>query len=559
LKRCAALGVTSAFWPTFAPGHAHGSIRGGCLLCHAAVTRAASRTSVRRPSRPRSYLASASPAARAAGTRTTAAQGGGQVIIVQPDWVLVPEGERQVLRRDHDVVIKDDRIEAVRPRRAGLDRQLRAPGQLLVPGFISGHTHTAAGVMTRGFIEENPYEQVRGDDPSLPGMSLLRPMVLMEELTDEELDDLTTLNLAEILRSGCTTQVEMSLSLKQMQSYVRVAGRLGVRGYPSGMVPGMSRLMAIWGRSDDRLLRDSVPATLAEIEANLSYARRINRADDGRIRPMMGPSVVTVHTDETFGAIRRAADELGNGIHLHIQNDWSRDTRVALRRQWGAREIEILRRVGLLDTTLFGAHCLGIDLAEDLPLMASSSGFTFAHCPSAAGAAVLPSSQPYPEALAAGVNTSIGLDTHSNDYLENVKLAVVQGRARAQLLGAASPVPVVEPTIWHALESATLGGARGLGRPDLGRIVAGAKADLCTIDVSGLLVGNATPTRYPHNNLLYANGLSVRNVMTDGHWQLLDGGFTFGDSEQIQERGASVVRKVWARLEDEGFFITMPR
>jgi cytosine/adenosine deaminase-related metal-dependent hydrolase len=118
---------------------------------------------------------------------------------------------------------------------------------------------------------------------------------------------------------------------------------------------------------------------------------------------------------------------------------------------------------------------------------------------------------------------------------------------------------MTEPTIWHALRSATLGGARGLGRADLGRIEAGAKADLCTIDVSGLLVGNGTPPREPWNNLLYANGLSVRNVMTDGTWQVRDGKFVFDDEARIVERGGAVVRKVWALLEKEGFFVPMPR
>jgi 5-methylthioadenosine/S-adenosylhomocysteine deaminase len=232
-----------------------------------------------------------------------------------------PSSSAQELLSEQDVVIKDDRVEEVRVRKPGRDKRLRAEGQILLPDFISGHTHSAAGTMTRGFIEENPYTQVQGDDPDLPGMSLLRPMVLMENLSDAELDDLTALNLAEMLRSGCTTQVEMSLSLKQMKSYVRVAGRFGIRGYPAGMVTGMSRLMAVRGRSDDQVLLDSVPDTLGEIRANLDYARKINCTENGRIPPMIGPSIVAVHTEETFKALRRGADEFGNGIHLHIQGD----------------------------------------------------------------------------------------------------------------------------------------------------------------------------------------------------------------------------------------------
>jgi cytosine/adenosine deaminase-related metal-dependent hydrolase len=490
------------------------------------------------------------------GTDTTP-QLEGRTIVVQPTWVVVPDGEKLKPLRDHEVVIKDDRIAEVRPRRTSRDA-IVADGQILLAGFISGHTHSAAGTMTRGFVEENSFASVQTDDPSIPSRSLLRPMVLMEDLSDDELDDLTALNLAEMLRSGCTTQVEMSLSLKQMRSYVRVARRYGIRGYPGGMVPGMKRLLAIWGRADDRVLQESEPETLAEIAANLAFARSINGAENGRIRPMMAPSVTSVHTRSTFAAIDRGARELGNGIHIHIQNGWDSNDRKALRRVWGQDEIPILQSLGLLDAPTFGAHLLGIDPQKDLPVLAHAR-FTFAHCPSAAGASVLPSSQPYPEALAAGVNTCIGLDTHSNDYLENIKLAVMQGRARSQLLGRSSPVPLTEPTIWHALRSATLGGAHGLGRSDLGRIEAGAKADLCTVDVCGLLVGNGTPPREPWNNLLYANGLSVRNVMTDGTWQVRDGKLVFDDEARIVARGGAVVRKVWSLLEAEGFFVPMPR
>jgi cytosine/adenosine deaminase-related metal-dependent hydrolase len=324
------------------------------------------------------------------------------------------------------------------------------------------------------------------------------------------------------------------------------------------MVPGMKRLLAIWGRVDDRILMDSVPETLAEIDANLAFARQINGTENGRLRPMMAPSVVSVHTRATFEAIRSAARELGNGIHIHIQNGWDPNDRKALQRLWARDEISILRELGLLDGPTFGAHLLGIDPLKDLPVLAGS-GFTFAYCPSAAGAGVLPSSQPYPEALAAGVNTCIGLDTHSNDYLENIKLGVMQGRARAQLLASSSPVAMREPTIWDGLASATLGGARGLARADLGRIEAGAKADLVTVDVSGLLVGNGASPREPYNNLLYASGLSVRNVMTDGNWQVRDGRLIVENETGVVARGGAVVRKVWSQLEAEGFFVPMPR
>jgi cytosine/adenosine deaminase-related metal-dependent hydrolase len=350
----------------------------------------------------------------------------------------------------------------------------------------------------------------------------------------------------------------MSVSLKQMQSYVRVASKYGIRGYPGGMVPGMTRLLDIWQRASPAVLTDSVDDTLTEIAENLAYAKSINGSANDRIRPMMAPSVVSVHTPETFAAIKAAARELGTGIHIHMQAGYNPEDNKRIHEFWGKGEASVVIDQGLTsDVWLFAAHLLFLDnLAVDLPNLASQN-FTFSHCPSAAGAGVLASSQPYPEALAAGVNTCIGFDTHSNDYVENIKLAVMQGRARAQLLNATSKAKLIEPTIWHGLDSATRAGARGLHRDDLGRIQAGAKADLCTIDVTGLLVGNGTRPREPWNNLMYANGLSVRNVMIDGVWKVLDGRLTFDDEARIVRRGGEVVQKLWAQLENEDFFVPM--
>ncbi|MFN9422088.1 twin-arginine translocation signal domain-containing protein, partial [Gemmatimonas sp.] len=132
-------------------------------------------------------------------------------------------GDCSVRVRGNDIVeVREGRLPAANTPR------INATGQLLLPGFISGHTHAASGSPTRGLIEE--------------GRSYQRPIELLEQLPDDLLDDISAYNVAELLRSGCTTHVEMSLSLKQAQSYVRVARRWHVRGYPGGMVPGTARL-----------------------------------------------------------------------------------------------------------------------------------------------------------------------------------------------------------------------------------------------------------------------------------------------------------------------------
>ena len=458
--------------------------------------------------------------------------------IIEASWALTYADGKLALLPDASIRVRGDRIEEIRSGRIpGRTKRVHAPGQLLLPGFISGHTHACSGTPTRGLIES--------------GRSYARPLEIVETLSDEELDALTAFNVAELLRSGCTTHVEMSLSLRQAQSYVRVAKQWGVRGYPGGMIPGIARLFPIWFRKDDQVLRDSVQDTLKEIEANRQFAEANNNAEDGRIRPQMTPHATDTHTPETMAAILNAAKELGNGIHIHLSQGAGENT--AVKRLWNKRPVEWLEELGFYSQPVFAAHLIAMDPVSDLPILVRNK-VTFGHCPSANGAGGSSGSHPYPEALAAGLNTSIGIDTHSNDYVENIKLAVLYGRARTHLLADKSPVPLKAPTLWDAIASATLNPANGLKREDLGRIAVGAKADLCTIDVSGFLTGVGTPPPEPLNNLLYANGLCVRHVMTDGNFQFYDGRMVVDDERRVMQRGGVVVAKIWEQLRTEKWF-----
>ena len=463
--------------------------------------------------------------------------------IIEASWVLAFDGRRPALIRDGSVRVRGDRIEEVSDRRLrGNAKRVDARGQLLMPGFISGHTHGCAATPTRGIIEG--------------GRSFGRPLILVESLTDEQLDELTAYNLAEILRAGCTTQVEMSLSPRMCESYVRIAKRFGMRGYPGGMIPGPSEWERVWFRTDDSALIDAEPRILAEIEAYRGFALRENGSEEDRIRPMMMPHATDTHTPATMKASLALAKELGNGIHIHLAQ--SPDEVERCMRLWGKRPVEWLEELGFFSERVFGAHLTSIDLAADPAFLAGQETFTYAHCPSSLGAGAGNATQPFPELLAAGVRTSIGLDTHSNDYVENIKLALLDGQARYWLLNQGSPVPMRRPTVWDVVNSATIHPADGLGRPDLGRLAPGAKADMCTVDVTGFLVGVGAVPPEPLNHLLYANGLSVRHVFTDGNAQILEGGLVVDDEERVKQRGGAVVEAIWNQLDAEGWFTEAP-
>ena len=528
-------------------------LRGSCLVCgdtHPTVDHGPDRSR-------RAFLAGAAMAPVAGAAAATLLSGSARAqdatpapqapegaFALKPDWVLAWANGDFDLVRGATVVVRDGAIEAVTTDAVASDLTIRElPGQILLPGFISGHTHVAGGSITRGIIEG--------------GRSYARPLEVAEMMSDEELDALTAYNLAELVLSGCTTQIEMALSLRQAQSYARVAQKWGIRGYVGGMIPGVDRLFPIWFRQDDQGLTESVEGTLAEIADNLAFGRELASGGSELVKPMMTAHATDTHTPETMAALLEAVKELGTGLHIHLSQS-ARETET-VKRLWGATPTEWLRDLGFFEHPVFAAHMTGVSQPGDFEIMAAEGG-VYSHCPSGGGAGGGGGMQPYPEALAAGVKTNIGIDTHSNDYVENMKLAVIVGRTRARLLQAAeSANPTKMPTIWAAVQGATVNPADALGRADLGRIEAGARADLVSIDVGGFLVGTGATPPEPLNNLLYAHGQSVRDVVIDGVYKVIDGRFIADDAAEVARKGGETVEKLWATLEGEGWFTPTDR
>lgn len=463
-------------------------------------------------------------------------------LVIDAGWVLVDDNSQQSIRRDASIIIRDGEIaDITEGRYRGTEDRVDATNCLVVPGLISGHTHTTASSPSRGLIEGGRYMD--------------RPMEVIEEIfTDDEIDALTEFNLGEMLRSGCTTYVEMSTSLRQAESFVRVASRWGVRAYVSVLAPSGNRLFDIWFRADDQVLHDSVAGTLTEIEQNVEFGRRINGMNGDLIRAQMGAHAADTHTPETLAAVKAAADEFGNGMHIHLVQR-KREIE-SVERVWGMRPIAWLESLGLLNDKLIGAHLYQADPEDEFPVL-KHYGVNFAHCPCMASV-LHQASQPYPEALAAGLNTMLGLDQISNDYMENIKLAVLNGQLRASLLNGTSSAPIQKPTIEDAIWSATRGGAAALHRDDLGRIQVGAKADITCIDISSMLTGLGALPPDPLNNLLYANGNSVRHVITEGRMQVRDGRLVVADHDKVQARGGAIHQKMWDALDSEGWFDKAP-
>jgi cytosine/adenosine deaminase-related metal-dependent hydrolase len=120
----------------------------------------------------------------------------------------------------------------------------------------------------------------------------------------------------------------------------------------------------------------------------------------------------------------------------------------------------------------------------------------------------------------AGINLGIGTDMFPQDMIEEMRWAAYAAKAvdRHAASGLTSEV----------FEAATTGGANALGRPDLGRLAPGAKADVTIVDLRNLHIG---PSDDPIRALVhYASQRDVEHVFVNGR-QVVDGGHVVGMDE----------------------------
>jgi cytosine/adenosine deaminase-related metal-dependent hydrolase len=139
---------------------------------------------------------------------------------------------------------------------------------------------------------------------------------------------------------------------------------------------------------------------------------------------------------------------------------------------------------------------------------------------------------------AAGVNMTLGTDTNPQSMIEAMRWAAVCSKIVERNTQATTAADV--------FDAATLGGARALGRDDLGRIAAGARADLVLWKAASWTM---TPLRDPVKNIVYnATAEDVDRVYVNGRVVVDRGRVLAADEAAILAALQAGGERMWPRM-----------
>jgi 5-methylthioadenosine/S-adenosylhomocysteine deaminase len=176
--------------------------------------------------------------------------------------------------------------------------------------------------------------------------------------------------------------------------------------------------------------------------------------------------------------------------------------------------------------------------ADDLGIL-SGTGTNVAHAPwvfARRGIAM----ESFARYLARGINMTLATDTCPQSMIEALRWAAVVGKIVDRRTEVATAADV--------FNAATLGGAKAVGRADLGRIAPGAKAHLLTWDAQSLWM---TPLRDPVKNIVYnAQSEDLRTVIIDGNIVMRDRDIPGLDLAQLTTDLQAAGERMWSRLPD---------
>ncbi len=420
--------------------------------------------------------------------------------------VTMDAGRREIARGG--LYIEDNRIVAVGTRDTlpdTADEVLDLTGHVVIPGLVNTHHH-----MYQSLTRAIPAAQ---DGELFNWLTNLYPV--WANLTPEMIRVSTQTAMAELLLSGCTTSSDHLYIYPngcKLDHSIEAAAEIGMRFHASrgSMSVGQSQ----GGLPPDRVVEredDILTDTQRLIETYHDAGRY------AMLRVVVAPCSPFSVSRDLMRESATMARHYGVSMHTHLAENVN-DIAYS-REMFGMTPAEYAQDLGWVGHDVWHAHCVQLDDAG-IALFAKT-GTGVAHCP-CSNMRLASGIAPIRRMRDAGVPVGLGVDgSASNDAANMI------GEARQALLLQRVGFGPSAMTAREALEIATVGGARVLGRDDIGVLAPGMAADFVAFDTRG--IGMAGGLHDPVAALVFCNpghaAYSVVNgrvVVREGRLATLD-------------------------------------
>ncbi|MGQ9517276.1 MAG: 8-oxoguanine deaminase [Anaerolineae bacterium] len=380
---------------------------------------------------------------------TLLVQHAAEILTMDPKRRRIPGGA---------IFVRDHVIEAIGPTETipqSADRVIDGRHLVIIPGMVNTHHHL--------------YQTLTRALPAVEHAKLFDWLVylypLWARLDNEAVYVSAVIGLAELVLTGCTTvsdHLYVYPNDVDIGATIQAAREIGVRFHPCRGSMSLGR--SLGGLPPDEVVEDE-EHILQDLEG--AVQRYHDPGPYSLLRMVAAPcspfSVTPALMRQTAGWARR------HGITLHTHVAETKDEEQYCLERFGLRPLDYMESLGWVGPDVWYAHAVYLNAKEIRRLAESGTGV--AHCPTSnmrLGSGIAPVRQ----MLDAGVKVGLAVDgSASNDsghMLLEARMALLLQRVQHGADGL---------TVEEALEMATLGGARVLGRDDIGSLEVGKAAD----------------------------------------------------------------------------------
>ena len=404
------------------------------------------------------------------------------------------------------------------------DEIIDASGHLVMPGLVNTHHH-----MYQSLTRAVPAAQ---DGELFNWLTALYP--IWAGMTAEMIQVSTLTAMAELMLSGCTTSSDHLYIYPndcRLDDSIEAAQQIGMRFHAA-------RGSMSVGRSAGGLPPDSV---VEKEDAILKDTRRLietwhDHSRHAMLRVVVAPCSPFSVSRDLMKESARLARSYGVSMHTHLAENVN-DVAYSLEK-FGMTPAQYAEDCGWVGHDVWHAHCVQLD-ESGIDLFART-GTGVAHCP-CSNMRLASGIAPVRRMLDRGVNVGLGVDgSASNDG------AHMLGEARQAMLLQRVGFGPDAMTARQALELATLGGAKVLGRDDIGALTPGMSADLVMFRLDQL--GFAGALHDPLAALVFCTPSGVACSIIHGRVVVRDGRLATVELEPLVERHNSLAAQLMAKL-----------